>query len=156
MKRLFLLVLWLIPGLYVVGCEKTPSEPAESPQAQTPAEPSKPTGSDPTCVGPITDGTPEKIKMPPRSKQKDMVSAFTPKDVTPPKTTEPTREYTARDLPGITSEDLHLAALMILRRKGLSPNLGESSSTGPEQLSLPLGEPATPIQKKEETVLSPF
>jgi hypothetical protein len=100
--------------------------------------------------------TPEKIKMPPRSKQKDLVSAFTPTDVTPPKTKEPTRKYTARDLSGITSEDLHLAALMIVRNKGQGLDIGESSSSSPEQLSLPLGEQTTPIQKKEDLVPSPI
>ncbi len=91
--------------------------------------------------------TPEKIKMPARSKQKEVVSAFTPTDVTPPKTGEPTREFTARDLPGITSEDLHLAALMVLRNKGISPSKGDSSSAGPQQLSLPLGPQPTAIRR---------
>ncbi|MEM7367480.1 MAG: hypothetical protein AAF587_02695 [Bacteroidota bacterium] len=100
----------------------------------------KPDGS----VGWI-DFDPRQIKMRPRNQQKSMVKAFTPGDVSSPKGSS-TRAYTAKNLPGITAEDLHLAALMILRKLGHAPS-GSSGSQPPEQLPLPLFEQQIPAQR---------
>ncbi|MEM7367071.1 MAG: hypothetical protein AAF587_00650 [Bacteroidota bacterium] len=93
--------------------------------------------------------SPQKIKMRPRSKQKSSYSVFTASNVKPKSKLAPTEQFTHRRLSNFTTEELHHAALMILRRKSQGASSGSGSSAGSSIQLSPNPQSSTPIQQKK-------